>query len=243
MPQAFTISKADQTISFGALVDKTYGDADFGVSATASSGLAVNFSASGNCTVSASTVHITGAGSCSVTASQGGDANYNAAQDVTQPFTISKADQTISFGALVDKTYGDADFSVSATASSGLAVNFSASGNCTVSASTVHITGAGSCTITASQAGNDNYNAAASVPQAFTISKADQTISFGALVDKTYGDADFGVSATASSGLAVNFSASGNCTVALRRSISRARAAARSLPRRAAMPTTTRPRM
>jgi len=35
-------------------------------------------------------------------------------------------------------------------------VNFSASGNCSVSDTTVHITGAGSCTITAKQAGNDN---------------------------------------------------------------------------------------
>src|SRR5205823_6874935 len=45
-------------------------------------------------------------------------------------------------------------------------------GNCTISGNTVHITGAGSCTITAAQAGNANYNAAANVPQTFTIAKA-----------------------------------------------------------------------
>ena len=56
--------------------------------------------------------------------------------------------QTITFAALADKTFGDADFTVSATASSGLPVSFSATGNCTVLASTVHLTGAGSCTIT-----------------------------------------------------------------------------------------------
>ena len=209
-----TVGRADQTISFGALADKVFGDPDFSVSATASSGLTVSFAASGNCSISGSTVHLTGAGSCTVTASQAGDTNYNAAPDVPQAFSIAKADQTISFGPLANKTFGDPDFGVSATASSGLVVSFAASGNCSISGSTVHLTGAGSCTITASQAGDANYNAAPDVPQAFSIAKADQTISFGPLANKAVGDPDFGVSATASSGLAVSFSAAGNCTVA-----------------------------
>jgi hypothetical protein len=37
---------------------------------------------------------------------------------------------------------------------------------------TVHLTGEGSCTVTAGQAGNANYNAAASVPRSFTINPA-----------------------------------------------------------------------
>jgi mucin-19 len=86
--------------------------------------------------------------------------------------TVSKANQTITFGALAGKTFGDPDFSVSATASSGLAVTFTAGGNCTVIGSTVHLTGVGSCTITASQAGNGNYNPAADVPQSFSIAAA-----------------------------------------------------------------------
>ena len=61
---------------------------------------------------------------------------------------------------------------MTATASSALAVTFAASGNCTVTGTTVHLTGAGSCTITASQAGNANYSAAADVPRSFTIHKA-----------------------------------------------------------------------
>jgi chitinase len=40
-----------------------------------------------------------------------------------------------------------------------------------VSGVSVHLTGAGTCTITASQAGNANYNAAASVPRSFTITR------------------------------------------------------------------------
>ena len=90
----FTIM-ASQTISFDPITDHTYGDPDFNVSASASSGLPVNFTASGNCTISGSTVHITGAGSCSVTAHQGGDETHYAALDVTQTFSIAKATLTV----------------------------------------------------------------------------------------------------------------------------------------------------
>ena len=80
----------NQTITFGPLVNKQYGAPDFRVSATASSGLAVSFTASGHCTVRAATVHLTGAGSCTVTASQPGNANYNAAPDVRRTFSITR---------------------------------------------------------------------------------------------------------------------------------------------------------
>src|SRR5262249_12811270 len=199
----------NQTINFAAIANQTFGAADFVISATATSGLPVSFGAVGNCTVttpSPGTVHLTGAGSCTITASQAGNSNYNPAPNVPQSFTIAKSSQTITFGALANKTFGDPDFTVSATASSGLPVSFAGGGDCTVtspSPGTVHLTGAGSCTITASQAGNSNYNPAPNVPQSFTISKANQSITFGALVSKTFGNADFAVSATASSGLSV----------------------------------------
>ena len=90
-----------------------------------------------------------------------------------------KLQQAITFAQLPDKTYGDADFAVSATASSGLPVSFTASpsSNCTVSGTTGHIVHAGGCTVTASQAGDDNYYPAPDVPNAFTIKKAKATIS------------------------------------------------------------------
>src|SRR5205823_4713180 len=107
VPRTFSIAKADQTITFGALAARTYGDANFTVGATASTGLAVTFSASGACTVSGTTVTITGAGSCTITASQAGDTNYNAAPNVPQTFTIAKADQTITFSPLGARTDRD----------------------------------------------------------------------------------------------------------------------------------------
>jgi len=211
--RTFTIGKANQQITFNALVDKKFGDADFNVTATASSNLAVSFSASGNCTLTGTQVHITGGGSCTITASQDGNSDYNPATAVARTFTIGKANQQITFDALPNKKFGDADFNVNATASSNLAVSFSVSGNCTLANTQVHITGGGSCTITASQDGNTNYNPATSVARSFTIAKADQQITFGALLNKTFGDADFNVSATASSNLAVSFSANGNCSL------------------------------
>jgi hypothetical protein len=176
------VNKAEQFITFAPLAGKTYGDADFSVSATASSGLPVSFSiASGPATISGSTVHITGAGTVTVRASQGGDGNYNAAPDVDQAFEVAKANQAIVFAALPDKTYGDSPFTVSATGgASGNAVTFNASGNCTsggLNGGTITITQAGPCTVTASQAGNGNYNAAADVPRSFTINQAAATIS------------------------------------------------------------------
>jgi len=163
------IAKASQTISFGPLPSRTYGDSPFTVSATATSGLSVSFGASGNCSVGSATVTITGAGACTITASQTGDSNYLAATNVQQTFTIAKANQAITFGPLSNKTTSDPPFPVNATASSGLAVAFAASGQCTVSGNTVTITATGSCTITASQSGNSNYNAATNVQQSFNI--------------------------------------------------------------------------
>jgi CSLREA domain-containing protein len=214
--RTFIINKANQGIAFGSLAGRTFGDADFGVSATASSGLPVSLAASGNCTVSTpspASVHITGAGSCLITASQPGNANFNAAANLTQNFTINKANQTIAFAALANKTFGDPDFTVVATATSGLPISFNAGGICTIAGSTVHLTGSGACTITAAQVGNPNYNPASNVPQSFTINKGNQTITFGALAAKAFGDPDFTVSATVTSGLPLSFSASGNCTI------------------------------
>jgi hypothetical protein len=159
----------NQTITFGALPNKTWGDSDFSVGATASSGLGVSFAASGNCTVSGATVRLTSVGLCRVTASQSGNATYNPAPDVSQTFAIAKAGQSITFRPLGRKTYGGPDFRVSATASSHLLVSFAASGHCSVSGTTVHLKGAGSCRVTASQPGDEFYNAAPDVSRTFSI--------------------------------------------------------------------------
>ena len=111
--------------------------------------------------------------------------NFNGRDAHFWDWIVGKIDQNIIFDGLPDKTYDDSAFTVSATASSGLPVSFTASGQCTVSGNTVTLTGAGSCTITASQPGKDNYNAAPSVDQTFNIAKAAATITLSDLA-QTY---------------------------------------------------------
>jgi hypothetical protein len=163
----FTVTKLDQTVTFGPLPDRTFGDAPFPVSATATSGLPVAFSASGMCSIAGT--QVTGIGSCTVTANQSGDATYNAAPPVSQAFTIVKGGQTITFGPLPDRTVDDPPFAIVATASSGLPVSVSASGQCAVSGNTVTLTGVGTCTLTASQAGDTAHNAALPASQMFAV--------------------------------------------------------------------------
>ncbi|MEW6052551.1 MAG: S8 family serine peptidase [Nitrospirota bacterium] len=112
------------------------------------------------------------AGAPTITASATGLTSAN------QTETINKADQTITFGTLADRTYGDAPFAVSATASSSLTVAFSSltAAKCTVSGTTVTIVEPGTCTIRASQAGNANYNAASDVDRSFAINKKSLTV-------------------------------------------------------------------
>jgi len=206
--QSFTVGAAAQTITFGPLANRTFGDPPFGVAGTSSSGLSVAFSiVSGPATIDGSIVTVTGVGTVVVLATQPGNGNYAAAPDVDRSFTVEAAAQTITFGPLGDKTFGDAPFGVSATTSSGLPVAFNiVSGPATIDGSLITITGAGTVTVRASQAGMGNYSAAADVEQSFSVGAAAQTILFGAVAGRTFGDAPFTLSATASSGLPVTFS-------------------------------------
>ncbi len=115
-----TVAKRDQTITFGTLTDKAFGNPDFTVSATASSNLDVSFAANGQCTISnGTTVHITGAGSCTITASQPGDAAFNAAPDVAQSFQIFKASTTTAVASSLNPAAVGQTVTFTATVTSG----------------------------------------------------------------------------------------------------------------------------
>jgi hypothetical protein len=199
-----------QSISFQPARKAVYGDPDFRLDASATSGLRVSFTGSGDCTVDGATVHILSAGKCWVTAHQRGDERFEAAPDVEQRIPIEKARQRIDGAAPATKTYLDPDFPLAMSATSGLAIVFSAWGDCTIEGSYVHITGAGSCSFTAHQPGDSNYLAARIVDQQFAIAKADQTIDFAEFPSAYYG-ADLLLYARASSNLPVFYSASGPC--------------------------------
>jgi len=117
-----------------------------------------------------------GTGTCTVKFDQAGDANYNAATEITESVTAQKANQTITFtGAPANAVY-NSTFGVTASASSGLAVTLGASGACSISGTTVTMTsGTGICSLTADQPGDNNYDAAPQATQSTTAQKATST--------------------------------------------------------------------
>ncbi|MFC1777131.1 IPTL-CTERM sorting domain-containing protein [Pseudomonadota bacterium] len=162
-----TVDKADQTITGLAANPATgaiYGTST--LSATASSGLAATYGSSTTavCTVSGSTVTYVALGTCTVTADQAGDANYNAADQVSIDITVVKADQAITDFA-ADPPIGTLGLSATLSATGGGSGNPVTFGNltpdvCTVTGNTVTFDFVGLCTVTADQAGDDDYNAA-----------------------------------------------------------------------------------
>lgn len=212
--QALSIAKASQTIVFEELESKTFGDASFDLSATggnSSSGVTYVSSNESVATISGNTIAIVGAGVTNITASQAGDDNYIAAEEVVQELIVNKADQLITFEAIGGKTFGEPSFDLTATggASSGILIFASSDPTiATISGNTVSILGVGIVNITVSQTGDDNYNPAVDVAQELVVNKADQTITFNTLVARVFGDVDFDLTATSSSGLAISYTSS-----------------------------------
>jgi sugar lactone lactonase YvrE len=164
-------TKFDQTITFGTLPDKYINDQPFALIATASSALTVTFSVvSGPATLSNNVVSLTGAGTVVVRASQVGDATFNAATNVDRSFVVAKLPQNITFGTLSKQAFGDAPFALSASASSGLPVNFSVlSGPAILSGNIATITGAGLVVLRASQSGDATNAPAPNVDQVLIV--------------------------------------------------------------------------
>jgi len=187
--------------------------------ATSTSGLAISYSSltSGTCTVSGINVNIVAAGTCTLAADQPGNAAFLAATQATQSISIGKANQSIAFGALSTKPLSSPPFTVSATATSSLAVAFTSTttGICTVSGNTVTLVAVGTCTVAADQSGNANYNAAPQVTQSFGVGANVQTITFAAISPITLSNPAVALAASSTSGLPVSFSSQSpaNCSV------------------------------
>ena len=102
-----TTLKLQQTITFTDLPAKIYGNIDFDLSATASSGLTVSYASSNTnvATISGSTVTIVGVGTTSITASQEGDTEYDAATPVSQDLIVNVKELTVTGVSAADKVY------------------------------------------------------------------------------------------------------------------------------------------
>jgi hypothetical protein len=204
------VTKTEQAIHWTDVpAAKTYGDAPFSVSATGGrSGNAVTFSAEAGsaCTVSGSTVSITGEGPCVLDADQAGNGDYNAAPTNTRSVTVAKQTPTIAWDTPSDIVYGtpldtsqlNATVSPDEAASSG-AVAY------TTDASSGEATGqvlhAGTHTLTATYTPSANgaglsYTAVTKAVT-LTVRQASQRITgFATITPHTYGDTPITLSAT-----------------------------------------------
>jgi len=102
--------------------------------------------------------------------------------------TTEKEAQTITFDALDAATYGDADFDLTATATSDLTVTYSSSDEtvATVTGSTLTVLGPGTTTITAMQDGDDIYAAADPVMQDLLVNAKALTVMNAVAANKEY---------------------------------------------------------
>ena len=191
-----SINPASQSISFGPLTPKTYSNnLSFTVNATSDSGLPITYKTTSgtNISINGNIVTILGGGTATITASQAGNANWNAASNTSNAIVINPAAQTISpFAALSAQTYSpNLVIPIPAPASSsGLPVNLSvlssqgsldASNNLTVS-------GAGTIILAANQSGNANYSSAKQVQTSLFVNKAPQTLSAFTGITNIIGD-------------------------------------------------------
>jgi hypothetical protein len=153
-----TVSANPQTI--------TYGDADpaftFNTSGFASGDDSSNVDTLPTCNVAGAHVNV---GSYPITCSDGVDDQYDFVY-VNNDLTITKTSQTIINTIAPSSAVNGQLFTVSADATSGLLVSYSALGSCTnTGANFAMISGVGVCTVQYNQEGNTNYNAASQVTQ------------------------------------------------------------------------------
>lgn len=180
---SFVVNKGSQTIgAFTPVGAKVFGSAFSVIPPIASSGLPVVLSVkSGPANISANnTLTPTGLGSVVLAANQAGDANYNAASQVTTSFVVGKGNQTISaFAPIEPKLVGVLPFVIPAPgASSALPVVLTIkSGPATISTNrTLTITGPGNVMIAANQAGDANFNRAPEVTTTFLVTRPLSTL-------------------------------------------------------------------
>jgi gliding motility-associated-like protein len=196
--------KLNQTITFNPLPTNTYGDASFALGATATSGLAVSY-VSDNllvATISGNTVTIVGAGSATITASQAGDATYNAAASVPQTLLVNKASLTAAADNKT-KVYGTVNPPLTVSYSGFVAGDNSSVIDVVPSISTTAVTGStvGSYPITASGGLDNNYSFTYTAGT-LSVTKATPLITWTPPASITYGAALTGSQLNASTPVA-----------------------------------------
>ena len=176
-----TVNHLDQTLSWvneSAIKTSMEVDEEQTLGVTVSSGLAASFEsdkpevvtvdASGKLTAKAE-------GEATITVSQAGNKQYNAAESISKKITVSKVAQALSWeneGAIKTNMLLDAEQTISAVATSGLAVSYESSDPTKISVDEngkLTALALGKATITAKQLGNDKYSAAEPISKEFEV--------------------------------------------------------------------------
>lgn len=203
---AQTVTLRAQTITFGPLTEKQYGDAPFMLTATASSGLGLQYASSNMtiATVSSGTVTVIKPGTTEITARQAGNVTYAPAR-YSRALTVKKADLTFTADnktkhfkeANPELTYTITGFKQGEDQSVLDALPV-------ISTSAETDSPAGNYPISLSGGNDNNYNYIF-VQGILTITKTDQTISFTDVPEKLLRKRTFTLKATSTSGLTVLF--------------------------------------
>lgn len=217
----FTISKATPTVTFSpASYEITYGDEAASITATATSSVYDGTTATSDgaisylyytdeaCSENETSTQPSNASATpyyiKATVSEGTN-HISASSTTPATLTIKKSDkQTVTFKeASYSKTYGEAEVSIEAEASSGVGTityRYYTDQACTEGETSTQPTAAGTYYVKATVSESDNYLSKTSDAVAFTIEKATPTVTFSeATYSYTYGGTAPTVSATAAS--------------------------------------------
>ncbi len=174
------VTAAERTLDFPGLPEKTYGDADFEVAATASSGEKISYTSSNpdvaNITVDGR-ITIMGAGEATITATVPENSNFTSRPQVNRTLTVNKALQVITLTAPPEVDRDAGTVAVTASSSGGLPVELTIDDTqvASLNGTVLHILRLGTVRITATQEGDANHEAAE--PVTLTIRVVDPTSS------------------------------------------------------------------
>ncbi|MDI9355741.1 MAG: FG-GAP-like repeat-containing protein [Chitinophagaceae bacterium] len=222
------VIKVTQTISFPALSPQyaPIGNT-FVLNASASSRLELSYVPSNTMvSINRNTATIRGIGTVNITAIQSGNNNYEEAIPITRSLTISKLNQTITFGNVSNPTIGQT-LVLNASSSSSLMVSYRSSDVtiASVNGNTLTAKAVGSVTITATQEGNENFNPATATQNVTVINstKLIPSLTFTAIPNLSIGQ-KYTLIVTSNSPVPIIFTSSDTNKVSIRGTTATAKA-------------------
>ncbi len=203
-----------QSITFALLGDVPIGAGTVQLTASASSGLPVDFSVTGPAYITPGSVLVlTGVGTVQVTARQAGNEAFEPSVAFSQTFQVTKDPQTLQFLSATNSPV-NMPLPLQASASSGLPVTYQViSGPASLTGDTLTFADEGLVVVRALQPGNDRF-AAASIDQFIQVTGSIQTITFPPVAPIMFNGGSLALNASASTGLPVTYVViSGNADV------------------------------